>query len=87
MVKIILVAISVGQKIMYNCQNTAKYPSLPTKTSVDYIAAEGRTYMTITGPTTQCKESFTEMWDSTADPSSKSGKNAKQTAQSVSIFD
>jgi hypothetical protein len=61
----------------YNCQNIAKYPSLPIKTSVDYVAVEGRTYMTITGPTTQCKESFTEKWDST-DPSSKSGKRAKK---------
>lgn len=50
----------------YNCQNMEKYPSLPTKTSVDYTAEEGRTYISITGPTDQCKKSFTEVWDSTS---------------------
>jgi hypothetical protein len=66
-----------SRDFVYNCHNTAKYPSLPTTKSVDYVAAEGRTYVTFTGPTTQCKESFTETWDST-EPSSKTGKNAKK---------
>ena len=60
---------------LYTCQNKEKYPSLPTKTSVDYVAAEGRTYISISGPTAMCEESFTESWDSTV--RSKAGKQAK----------
>ena len=58
----------------YQCHNKVKYPSLPVKKSVDYIAVEGRTYITMTGPTSKCKKSFSEMWDSTSGPSSKAGK-------------
>jgi len=67
---------------VYNCHDTVKYPTLPSKTFVDYIAGEGRTYISITGPTSQCKRSFSEMWDSTSSPSSKAGKNPN----SVTIF-
>ena len=63
-----------SRDFVYNCHNTAKYPSLPTRESVAYVVEEGKTYVTFMGPTTQCKKSFTEMWDST-DPSSKAGKN------------
>ncbi|KAL7483469.1 hypothetical protein ACHAW6_009115 [Cyclotella cf. meneghiniana] len=61
----------------YNCHDTQKYPTLPFNTTVDYVATEGRTYISISGPTDECVESFTEMWDSTAPPTSKSGKAAK----------
>lgn len=59
----------------YNCHNKEKYPSLPVKTSVDYVVAEGRTYISITGPTAKCTKSFTESWDSTK--GSKAAKQAK----------
>ncbi|KAL7504604.1 hypothetical protein ACHAXN_002206 [Cyclotella atomus] len=59
----------------YNCHNKEKYPSLPVKTSVDYVVAEGRTYISITGPTAKCTKSFTESWDSTK--GSKAAKRAK----------
>jgi hypothetical protein len=67
---------------VYQCHDTVKYPSLPSKTSVDYIASEGRTYISITGPTSQSKHSFSEMWNSISAPSSKAGKNPN----SVTIF-
>lgn len=69
-----------SRDFVYQCHDKVKYPTLPTKKSVDYIATEGRTYITMMGPTSQCKKSFSEMWDST---SSKSGKNLN----SATIFD
>ena len=68
---------------VYNCCHTVKYSSLPAKTSVDYIAGEGRTYISITGPTSQCTHSFSEMWDSTSAPSSEDGMDP----DSMTIFD
>ena len=56
----------------FSNNDTVKYPSLPSKTFVDYIAEEGWTYISITGPASECKESFSEMWDSTSGPSSSS---------------
>ena len=72
-----------SRNFTYQCHNTVKYPSLPVKKSVDYVSAEGRTYITMTGPTSQCKKSFSETWDSTSGPHPKSGKSP----MSETLFD
>ena len=65
----------------YNCHDTKKYPSLPHTTKVEYkkpmYGYRGRTFISISGPTDKCSESFTEYWS--ARGSSKAGKNSKGT--------